>query len=246
MALTYDESMEKAREISKSRTRKIGKILRRSPETMEEVDAYMDAIEDLDAYRATFQSPLVRINNGIRYYARQAGVEARVTQRLKRLPTIVDKLSRVSGLDLSRMQDIGGCRAVTETIDELQHLRSALERAWGSDIVRRSDYIAAPRESGYRAVHLVVERDGKPVEIQLRSASMHSWAEFIEGLSGALGENYKQDGSSVVQDLGKSLSVRYRCEEEGIPEPESLRATISQQLADVNAALKAHRTRRDT
>ena len=238
--------MEKAREISKSRARKIGKILRRSPETMEEVDAYMDAVEDLDAYRATFQSPLVRINNGIRHYARKSGVEARVTQRLKRLPTIVDKLSRISGLDLSRMQDIGGCRAVTETIDELEQLRNSLEAAWGSDIVRRTDYIAEPRESGYRAVHLVVERDGKPIEIQLRSALMHSWAEFIEGLSGALGENYKQDGSSVVQDLGKSLSVRYRCEEEGIPEPENLRATISQQLADVNSALKAHRTRRDT
>ncbi|WCE41081.1 RelA/SpoT domain-containing protein [Brevibacterium sp. BDJS002] len=237
--------MAAAREISKSRAKKIGKVLRHAPGTMEEVEDYMAAIDDLDAYRASFQSPLVRINNGIRHYARQAGVEARVTQRLKRLPTIVDKLSRVAGLDLSRMQDIGGCRAVTEDIHELQKLRTVLERAWGADMPRQTDYVAEPRESGYRAIHLVVKRDDKPIEIQLRSAQMHSWAEFIEGLSGALGENYKQDGSSVVQDLGKSLSVRYRCEEESLPEPEGLDATINQQLADVNAALKAHRTRRD-
>ena len=235
-------------EISKSRAKKIGKIIRRSPTTMEEDEAFVEAIDDLGTYRAAFQSPLVRVNNGIRYYSRQTGVDAKVTQRLKRLPTIVDKLQRVSGLDLSRMQDIGGRRAVTHTIGELQDLRSALERAWEDDIVRRSDYIEQPRESGYRAFHLVVKRDGRPIEIQLRSARMHSWAEFIESLSGALGENYKQDGSSVVQDLGRSLSVKYRCEEEGLPLPDGLIAKIRGQFASVDGALRAHRnvSRRDS
>ncbi|MGV1047077.1 MAG: RelA/SpoT domain-containing protein [Solirubrobacterales bacterium] len=42
------------------------------------------------------------------------------------------------------------------------------------------DYVAAPKDTGYRALHVVVRRDGYPVEIQLRTPGQHEWAEGVE------------------------------------------------------------------
>lgn len=50
------------------------------------------------------------------------GCRVEVTQRLKRFIMIYDKLQREATLDLSRMQDIGGVRAVLDSIDEAADL----------------------------------------------------------------------------------------------------------------------------
>lgn len=65
-------------------------------------------------------------NNGLRHRARSLGIDAEVTQRLKRSQTILDKLRREPTLDLSRMQDVGGCRAVVETKDDLRRLEARI------------------------------------------------------------------------------------------------------------------------
>lgn len=54
---------------------------------------------------------------GLRSCLTTEGLELDVSQRLKRLPTIEDKLRRLPRMDLSSMQDIGGCRAVLDTQD---------------------------------------------------------------------------------------------------------------------------------
>ncbi|WP_408608495.1 RelA/SpoT domain-containing protein [Actinomyces slackii] len=83
------------------------------------------------------------------------GIEAEVSQRLKRMPTIVEKIAlRESRLDLSRMQDIGGCRVVlpTEGADPVYRVDSIVNDHWGEAVKKRSDYVTNPRRSGYRAI----------------------------------------------------------------------------------------------
>src|SRR5260221_7570211 len=41
--------------------------------------------------------------------------------------------------------------------------------------------------SGYRAVHVIVESDGFPVEVQIRTQLQHMWAEAFEKLAGVTG-----------------------------------------------------------
>ena len=48
-----------------------------------------------------------------------------VAQRLKRMPTINDKLKRFPTMNLSRMQDIGGIRAVVESYRDVLKLDDA-------------------------------------------------------------------------------------------------------------------------
>jgi len=42
--------------------------------------------------------------------------------------------------------------------------------------------VARPKPDGYRAKHLVVRKDGVLIEVQLRTATQHAWAELVEQL----------------------------------------------------------------
>ena len=98
---------------------------------------------------------------------------------------------------------------------DLRRLEGLVRDHWGDPCKRFSNYVDRPRESGYRAIHIVVVHNGRMIEIQLRTQRMHLWAELVESLSGVLGTNYKQDGDSLVQDFARHLSLAMRAEERG-------------------------------
>lgn len=204
--------------VSKSAVRRAGSTLRRFARE-EATDAETDeALEVIDAYRRSFSDPLNAVAAALGGILRESGIRGEVSQRLKRMQTIAEKIiGRESGLDLSRMQDIGGCRVVLDSDDvaDLRRLEGLVRDHWGDGCKRFSNYVDRPRESGYRAIHIVVVQNGRMIEIQLRTQRMHLWAELVESLSGLLGTNYKQDGDSLVQDFARQLSLAMRAEERG-------------------------------
>ncbi len=156
------------------------------------------------------------------------------------MSTIVEKLtSRESQLDLSRMQDIGGCRVVTESndISEARRVEAWIDAVWGARVLRRSDYLAHPRQSGYRALHVIVERDGRPIEIQIRTKRMHTWASNVEAFSDVLGTNFKQDGTSDVQILMRLMADMDIALDAGVTPPTELLANINRHAARLQAHL---------
>lgn len=208
---------------SKSQIKKAGSTIRKYYRDEAELNAAVDALQHIEAWRAAHYVPLVSANNGLRSRARTAGVQAEVTQRLKRRRTILDKLRREPTLDLSRMQDIGGCRAVVETIDDLRRLEERVKNG-RIPVVGGADYIVNPRKSGYRGVHIVVEYQERQIEIQLRTKVMHGWALAAENYSGRIGENLKQDGSHPIQLFLATASEMMALSETGQEIPDELRA----------------------
>ena len=111
-----------------------------------------------------------------------------VVQRLKRSPSIIAKLRRYPNMKLSTMQDIGGCRSVVATAKRVERLTDSLTTSRTSHILQKvNDYVACPKESGYRGVHLVYRYNasktdyrGHLVELQLRSRVQHAWATAVE------------------------------------------------------------------
>lgn len=143
--------------------------------------AVLQAVELIRVFRAEHATPLQRVAANLRYYVDQhtIGRPIVVGQRLKRLVTIVDKLEREPRMKLARMHDIGGCRAVVASEDEVRAIATHLRRRWR--IVRDYDYMAHPKpHSGYRAYHLVVLKNEHLIEVQLRTNAQHRWAELIE------------------------------------------------------------------
>jgi len=77
------------------------------------------------------------------------------------------------------LRDIAGVRVVVPTLEGVQKLDQQLRQTFGDRVIRYKDFIGKQyRGNGYRAVHLVVLEDRRPVEIQLRTTRQHQWAKW--------------------------------------------------------------------
>lgn len=152
-------------------------------EATEELDgqSVADAIDALWWWRGRYARPLSNTAARLRYHVGREGGEIRgrieVAQRLKRLETMVDKLSREQGR-ITQMHDIGGVRAVLPSLHHVYAVRRRLVKTW--TIIRERDYIAQPKGSGYRALHLIVRSSTRPIEVQLRTLAQDHWANEVE------------------------------------------------------------------
>jgi ppGpp synthetase/RelA/SpoT-type nucleotidyltranferase len=70
-----------------------------------------------------------------------------VAQRLKRMPTIIDKLKRYPAMQLTTMQDIGGLRAVLDKVVDVYRLADSYRDniRLTHELIDEKDYIQHPR-----------------------------------------------------------------------------------------------------
>ncbi|GAA4762749.1 RelA/SpoT domain-containing protein [Microbacterium gilvum] len=144
-------------------------------------ETYLRATGVVDDFRAAHQRPLSITSVGLRqFYQSQLGRYPVVSQRLKRLPRIIRKLSNMGNSNLARLEDVGGTRAVVRDLDEQRRLCDHIERRWGDRIKRHRDYVGDPKATGYRARHFVIEKSERRIEIQVRTRLQQRWANAIE------------------------------------------------------------------
>lgn len=121
-----------------------------------------------------------------------------LSQRLKRTPSIVNKLKINKSMSLSRMQDVWWLRIVSDNIDEIYKIKelirkSELQPNFKSRFHSEKDYIINPKESWYRWIHLVYKFNNKCfIEIQIRNKIQHAWATAVEIVGLYLNQPLKQ------------------------------------------------------
>ncbi len=159
----------------------------------------IDAFTKVTWWRVLHARPLGKTAAALRYHVgkEDAFIEERidVTQRLKRRITILGKLEREPTMKLSRMADIGGVRARLPSTRHVYAVSRRLKKSW--TIVRTRDYIENPKPSGYRALHHIIRRDGRLIEVQLRTALQDAWANQVEEDGRNLGEGFKFGGGDT-------------------------------------------------
>lgn len=142
-----------------------------------------------------------------------------VGTRLKRRPTIENKVRRYPDMQLARMHDIAGCRIIFDTIEELLSFRTSLHGARfnhkrrGAENEERWNYLIHPKPDGYRGVHEVYEYDvkseggktwnGLNVEIQFRTYAQHAWSTAVEvaGLLTANKPKFGQGSAELIEQF---------------------------------------------
>ncbi|MEO6222828.1 MAG: hypothetical protein ABIP90_06225 [Vicinamibacterales bacterium] len=116
------------------------------------------------------------------------------TGRFPKTPgSIAGKLTREPSIRLTQIQDIAGCRIVVPSVERQLIAQAVIEFCFSDLPTRVIDRRDRPSH-GYRAVHIVVQIRERAVEIQLRTALQHLWAEFSEKLSDSFGIEVKYGG----------------------------------------------------
>ena len=118
-----------------------------------------------------------RITDDIEAVLERHSVKADVFGRAKKPFSIWRKMQE-KDLAFSRLSDIYGFRVLTATEDDCYRVLGAIHQRWRAVPGRFKDYISQPKSNGYRSIHTTVSgRDGKRVEVQIRTRQMHDVAE---------------------------------------------------------------------
>ncbi len=118
-----------------------------------------------------------RITSDMRHELEKAGVDAEVFGRAKKPYSIWRKMQEKK-IGFSRLSDIYGFRIITRSEADCYATLGAIHQRWRAVPGRFKDYISQPKSNGYRSIHTTVSgRDGKRVEVQIRTREMHEVAE---------------------------------------------------------------------
>jgi ppGpp synthetase/RelA/SpoT-type nucleotidyltranferase len=211
---------ERAEQYTKGEVQRAGETLILPKVVANEPERYLEALKVLSFWRSCHIAPLHHVVGMLEMIARTTDRSAIIAKRLKRAPSIIAKLTRFQSMKLRNMQDIGGCRVIMKSIRHVNKLKRDLKKRGD---FRVTDYIAVPKDDGYRGVHLVGKFPGKEpgsqysIEIQLRTAIQHSWATAVEIIdlftNQSLKSNHgKQDWKDFFKAAGEALA-----ELDGVP-----------------------------
>jgi len=162
---------------------------------------YKQIAEMLDRRRVDREQHIARVVKQLNTELAKEGVTATVSGRPKHIYSIARKMKN-KGVDFHHVFDV---EAVRITVDEIQACYTALgvvHRLWQYIPGEFDDYIATPKDNGYRSLHTaVIGPEGRTLEVQIRTHEMHRDAE----LGVAAHWRYKEGGQQDIA-LDKKLS----------------------------------------
>ena len=117
------------------------------------------------------------------------------------------------------LNDVAGIRVICSFVNDVYMLAEALKKQDDIQIIEEKDYIAYPKENGYRSLHLIVavpiflqqEKRVMRAEIQLRTIAMDSWASLEHQLRYKKGFDFSVDMAEELKkcaDLSADLDNR--------------------------------------
>ncbi|MBN1684590.1 MAG: bifunctional (p)ppGpp synthetase/guanosine-3',5'-bis(diphosphate) 3'-pyrophosphohydrolase [Gammaproteobacteria bacterium] len=104
-------------------------------------------------------------------------IEATIYGRPKHIYSIMKKMLR-KNVDCSKIYDVLAVRILVDTVEACYAALSIVHQLWQSIPEEFDDYVATPKPNGYRSIHTaVVDQQGRPFEVQIRTYKMHEEAE---------------------------------------------------------------------
>ena len=142
-----------------------------------EPSTYMQIVKNLDERRVEREAFVKKIVNTIREILDAAGIEANVYGRPKHIYSIWKKMTE-KNRSFNELFDVRAVRVTVNSIADCYAVLGLMHGQWRHIEKDFDDYIANPKENGYQSLHTAVHGpEGKAVEIQIRTLTMHEFAE---------------------------------------------------------------------
>ncbi|KQN65814.1 MULTISPECIES: bifunctional (p)ppGpp synthetase/guanosine-3',5'-bis(diphosphate) 3'-pyrophosphohydrolase [unclassified Duganella] len=144
-----------------------------------------------------------------------AGIEAEVFGRPKHIYSIWSKM-KGKELDFTDLYDVRAFRVIVADVKTCYTVLGVVHNIWTPIPKEFDDYISRPKPNGYQSLHTVVTaEDGRPLEVQIRTQEMHSFAEYgvaahwryKEGGANSVGQKYEEKIAWLRQLLAWKTDV---------------------------------------
>ncbi len=141
-------------------------------------DAYRKIARLLDGRRLERDEFIGEVKDILARVLREAGLEFEIEGRAKHIYSIWRKMQR-KGIGFSQVYDIRAVRILVPEIKDCYATLGLVHGLWRNIPNEFDDYIANPKENGYRSLHTaVIGPEGKILEVQIRTRRMHEEAEL--------------------------------------------------------------------
>jgi len=187
---------------------------------------YEQVEKSVNARRKQGETFLGKMEQIITGKLKEAGIQARVESRIKRLFSIHKKLQK-QRISVDQVYDLYAMRVITRSLQDCYAVLGIIHNLWRPVPGRIKDFIAMPRPNFYQSLHTsVITEDGTPFEIQIRTEEMHKMAE--EGI--AAHWKYK-DGAVSAQDEQRLAWLRQVVEwQRDVSDPNEFLSTLKVDL----------------
>ncbi|UTW45524.1 GTP diphosphokinase [bacterium SCSIO 12696] len=141
-------------------------------------EEYKHIAKLLDERRMDRQEFIDDVLNTLNRELADAGIEAEINGRAKHIYSIWRKMQRKQ-ISFSQVYDIRAVRILVYSQAECYGVLGIVHSLWRNVPHEFDDYIASPKENGYRSLHTaVIGPHNKVLEVQIRTHEMHEEAEL--------------------------------------------------------------------
>jgi len=143
------------------------------------------------------------VSQMLRQELSRAGIKAKVFGRPKHIYSIYQKMGRYAaqGKNFGDIHDLFALRVLVGSVSDCYKALGAIHNFWHPIIEEFNDFIANPKDNGYRSLHSTVMCQGTtPLEIQIRTHEMHRIAEY------GVAAHWKYKGEEVDASFDNEIS----------------------------------------
>jgi GTP pyrophosphokinase len=159
-------------------------------------EKYKEIAEQLSERRENRESQVQNIVNTMTRILSENNIKVEISGRPKHIYSIYKKMVE-KGKPFELVRDIRAVRIIVSDIPSCYASLGIIHTNWRPLPNEFDDYIAAPKDNFYQSLHtVVIYDDGKPVEVQIRTAEMDESAEF--GIASHW--RYKEGGQPAKYD----------------------------------------------
>ena len=173
-------------------------------------DKYKEIADQLTERRPDREIQVGQIVDKLKEVLTQNSIKVEISGRPKHIYSIYRKMQRKEkSFDLVR--DLRAVRILVPDIPSCYATLGLIHTHWRPIPGEFDDYIAAPKDNYYQSLHTaVIYDDGKPLEVQIRTAEMHQNAEYGIAAHWKYKEGTQRDKSyeQRITDLRKMMEWR--------------------------------------